>query len=267
MKENELKEKHTQELALVTSCEQSVPIQQEENEDTETTKQDKTAANTKDAQEEEDEEKKKVEKKRQKNILKKQQAREAMKKKELEVQNELVNTGPSARELELSRLKELYLDPNHLEIVEVPADGHCLFRAIAEQLNNELTMDDDDDDYEHVLMDYRILREKCADELALHQDTFAPFCEFDDSFSNYVERIRTSADAWGGHVELRALSQALHRPIIVYSASAPPLVMTGILDEGADTTRQQKSPLRVSYHKDFYALGEHYNSVVSRTQT
>jgi OTU domain-containing protein 6 len=189
-----------------------------------------------------------------------------MLKKELDRQKEMGGMGPSARDLEIDRLAELYLDPNNLDIVEVPADGHCLFRAIAELLNTEVTIDDEDDDYEHILMDYRILREKCADELALHEDTLGPFCEYEDSFQSYVERIRTSADAWGGHVELRALSQALNRPIIVYSATAPPLVMKGLSFEGEEENplSEFKKPLRVTYHRHYYALGEHYNYVAVR---
>jgi OTU domain-containing protein 6 len=240
--------------------------------------------------EKEEKQRQKAEQKRAKNVLKRRQAREAMQKKEYERLQELASLGPSAREVEIDRLKELYLEPNNLDIVEVPADGHCLFRAIAEQLNNELITpsrqyvekycyaeeEQTDEEYEHIFMDYKILREKCADALVLHEDTLAPFCEYEDSFQNYVARIRSSADAWGGHVELRALSQALNRPIIVYSASAPPLIMNGI---SSSTTGEEeaslstpsasaiKEPLRVSYHRHYYALGEHYNCVVVRKNT
>ena len=230
----------------------------------------------------------KAEKKRQKNLLKKQKAREAEKQRELQIQEDLANAGPSARVVESDRMKELYLDPNKLHIVEVPADGHCLYRAVAAQC-------DEDIDYRgirkwnswgvtHTLALFCVCFELrnsqililhaellflqpcfcfasstpsggiCADTLSSHAEEFAPFAEFDDSYEAYVGRVRSSAD-WGGQLELRALSQALHRRIVVYSANAPPLTM------GCDIATEDE-PIRVSYHKHYYALGEHYNCVV-----
>lgn len=73
-----------------------------------------------------------------------------------------------------------------------------------------------------------------------------------------MDRVRNSSD-WGGHLELRALSLALHKDIVVYSAqSKDPLIMTpdgGNRDHDPD-------PIRLSYHLHYYALGEHYNQVV-----
>jgi OTU domain-containing protein 6 len=96
--------------------------------------------------------------------------------------------------------------------------------------------------------------------LKQHEDEFGAFVEFTDSVSNYdqyVEQVRSSSE-WGGHVELRALSVALRRPIIIYSArEKEPLVLqdTNHLDDTA-------LPIRLSYHLHYYALGEHYNQVV-----
>jgi OTU domain-containing protein 6 len=91
---------------------------------------------------------------------------------------------------------------------------------------------------------------------------FAPFCEYDDgkasTFAEYVERVRNSAD-WGGHLELRALSLALHKQIVVYSAqSIEPLLVQPDDGMGAESD----DPIRLSYHLKYYALGEHYNQVV-----
>ena len=98
----------------------------------------------------------------------------------------------------------------------------------------------------------------CADTLVAHEDDFSPFCEYTDEvgdFSAYVERVRSSAD-WGGHLELRVLSLALKRPVWVYSATQlkPMIIEADETDDG--------SPIRVSYHQHYYALGEHYNEVV-----
>jgi OTU domain-containing protein 6 len=70
-----------------------------------------------------------------------------------------------------------------------------------------------------------------------------------------VDRVRSSNE-WGGHLELRALSEGLNKCIVVYSANQPVLV----LGEEGDA-------IRLSYHLHYYSLGEHYNQVVPRTTT
>lgn len=118
----------------------------------------------------------------------------------------------------------------------------------------------------------------CADALMEHEADLAPFCELSDemaTFAEYVQSVRSSS-RWGGHVELRALSLALSRPIHVYSAATavaaastntdppttqhlpPPQPL--ILDDG--THEADAEPIRLCYHLHYYALGEHYNTVV-----
>lgn len=72
-----------------------------------------------------------------------------------------------------------------------------------------------------------------------------------------MDHVRSSAE-WGGHLELRALSMALKRPVWIYSATQlkPMVIETEEVDH--------VEPIRVSYHKHYYALGEHYNEVVER---
>lgn len=99
--------------------------------------------------------------------------------------------------------------------------------------------------------------------MAAHEDDFAPFCEYTDAipdYSTYVERVRSSAD-WGGHLELRILSMALKRPVWIYDATGTkqPIVIDS--EGGHDS-----EPLRLSYHRQYYALGEHYNEVVPKDE-
>jgi OTU domain-containing protein 6 len=72
---------------------------------------------------------------------------------------------------------------------------------------------------------------------------------------------------WGGHIEIQAISASLRKAIFVYSADAPTIKMgEQFLDiNGDDTTGYgtSLSPLRLTYHKHYYALGEHYNSAVA----
>ena len=100
----------------------------------------------------------------------------------------------------------------------------------------------------------------CADTLLKKEEEFAPFCEYDEKapdFAGYVDRVRNSSE-WGGHLELRALSLALQKHIIVYSVqSREPLHI-----QPEDMTTEDTDPIRLSFHLHYYALGEHYNRVV-----
>jgi OTU domain-containing protein 6 len=104
----------------------------------------------------------------------------------------------------------------------------------------------------------------CATTLKREQDEFAPFCEYTDDvpdFDTYVQHVASTTLAeWGGHLELRALSVALQRPIHVYSVSngAKPL-------EILPPSTSSLLPIQLSYHLHFYGLGEHYNQVVPKT--
>jgi OTU domain-containing protein 6 len=57
---------------------------------------------------------------------------------------------------------------------------------------------------------------------------------------------------WGGELELRALAHALETPIRVFSVSHP--------IEFGDQFAQPS--LLLSYHKHYYSMGAHYNSVI-----
>jgi OTU domain-containing protein 6 len=117
----------------------------------------------------------------------------------------------------------------------------------------------------------------CADTLAAHPDDFAPFCEYqnddnlndhndNDPYQTYVSNVRTSAE-WGGHLELRALAVALHRPILIYQAHTPdPLEITPSSSGDATPAAVGDEPIRLSYHRHYYALGEHYNQVVMASE-
>lgn len=107
-------------------------------------------------------------------------------------------------------------------------------------------------------------------------------------FEAYCHDIeREDKVVWGGQAEIVALSGALCRPIVVFSANAPPLTVT----EGA-AIPVDALPLHISYvpvlvrspfpfslylmfsrlcfvsnnhfrfHEHYYGSGAHYNSVV-----
>jgi len=138
----------------------------------------------------------------------------------------------SERKKECAAISKKLVDVNR-RIKDVAADGHCLYRAVADQSGST----------------YTSIRETCASFMESHESDFAPFIE-DESFGDHCAKVRSSA-AWGGQPELLALARALDRPIVVYSRDSAPLRM------GEDCTGEE---LVVTYHRDYYALGEHYNS-------
>jgi len=93
-----------------------------------------------------------------------------------------------------------------------------------------------------------------------HAGDFISFMESDTvvdkaSFEKYCDKIANTSD-WGGHLELHAMVRALQIPVIVYSATSPEVNM------GEEFNQPNLIPLQITYHKHYYALGEHYNSVV-----
>ena len=91
-----------------------------------------------------------------------------------------------------------------------------------------------------------------------HKEDFEPFINIEESagsFDDYCDRVASPVAAvWGGQLELRALSAVLRRPIWVYDALQPTVRM----GEG------DGEPIRLSFHRHFYSLGEHYNSVIAK---
>lgn len=91
-------------------------------------------------------------------------------------------------------------------------------------------------------------------------DEFSPFLGLDKDdpeFKIYCDRVASEISAeWGGELELKALSCALGRTILVYSKDSPILRMNDNSSSSSNSV-----PLRVTYHKHYFSLGEHYNSV------
>ncbi|KAJ1860733.1 OTU protein [Coemansia sp. RSA 2703] len=137
-----------------------------------------------------------------------------------------------------------------LAVHEIRADGHCLYSAIADQIST----------YHGQPADFQTMRKRAADYMRQHRDDFMPFMVtdvgdmFDEpAFDNYCDRIESTAD-WGGHQEITALSHALETPIYIYQTGMPVLRI-------GDDDYASKDPIKLSYHRHAYGLGEHYNSL------
>ncbi|KAF8820821.1 OTU family cysteine protease [Cardiosporidium cionae] len=150
-----------------------------------------------------------------------------------------------------------YLSDLNMVIHDIAADGHCLYKAVAHQL--QFVNIEDEEASTSSTFSYKILRSMTADFIYAKKYEFLPFLdEFysdEENFRNYCNLIRDTAE-WGGDLELRALSLLLQRPIFIY--------------KGLDTSKLYihgeeflpATPLRLAYLRHAYTLGEHYNSII-----
>jgi len=150
-----------------------------------------------------------------------------------------------ARHTETEKIKQ-HLAARNLTFYEVPSDGNCMYVAILDQLNKAGGS-----------YTTQQLRSIAANFMQSHKDDFMPFMdevENEAQFIKYCEDTeRTSA--WGGQLELRALSQVLRRGIEVVQAEGRVIVI------GEEFINSSLEPIILTYHRHMYGLGEHYNSV------
>ncbi|KAM9737598.1 deubiquitinase OTUD6B [Menidia menidia] len=138
-----------------------------------------------------------------------------------------------------------------LQIREIPSDGHCMYRAVEDQLAQRAKPGP--------TVSMKELRSRTAEHMRAHADDFLPFLSnpttgelfTPDEFEKYCSDVEHTA-AWGGQLELRALTQILQVPIEVVQADSPS-VKIGEEYEGGLIT--------LVYMRHAYGLGEHYNSV------
>ncbi|NXI41251.1 OTU6B Deubiquitinase, partial [Galbula dea] len=158
-----------------------------------------------------------------------------------------------ARHLESQKLASL-LAARHLEIKQIPSDGHCMYRAIEDQLKDHQNS-----------WTVATLRSQTAKYMQSHIDDFLPFLTNPSSgemfsreeFEKYCDDIANTA-AWGGQLELRALSHILQTPIEVVQMDSPPIIV------GEEYSGKA---IILVYMRHAYGLGEHYNSVKLLTDT
>ncbi|XP_073100748.1 OVARIAN TUMOR DOMAIN-containing deubiquitinating enzyme 5 [Elaeis guineensis] len=158
---------------------------------------------------------------------------------------------------------ERKLGPLGFTINEIKPDGHCLYRAVEDQLSLHSRNISP--------YSYQDLREMAANYMREHASDFLPFFLSDgkievdsdispvERFEKYCEEVQTTA-AWGGQLELDALTHCLKKHIVIYSGSFPDVEMGKEYKSENDNLRN--SSILLSYHRHAYGLGEHYNSVV-----
>ncbi|KAL6748119.1 hypothetical protein V8C86DRAFT_3020691 [Haematococcus lacustris] len=169
---------------------------------------------------------------------------------------EAAAAGPSAREAEEEALAAL-LAPLALRMKDIRADGHCLYRALEDQLAATASRTPGTSPRPSFLQ----LRKAAADHIRAHPAAYAAFMDCPDGTSaadaveQYCQELEGTA-AWGGQLELSVLAQVLKRTIVVHAVGLPPVTL-------GDDYGDNGPALKVCYLRHAFGLGEHYNSLES----
>ena len=206
----------------------------------------------------------------------------------MRIASEKANAGPSLRDEEMKTL-EAILIPKGLVIHDIAADGHCMFRAIEDQMkymniktsqlqirqvlevsatckSSSAANGRKDTGCSEETLSYLDLRKLVAAQLRSNYDKYVPFLDVSeddgdqhencstlfDRYQQYCNSIEKTAK-WGGHLELHAIADATSCKIEVYSADMQ------LISFGPEESREP--PILLCYLKHAYGLGEHYNSI------
>lgn len=122
-----------------------------------------------------------------------------------------------------------------LTIVHITADGNCLFRAVADQLEGN---EEEHPKYRKMVVDY----------IEEHREEYEPFLEDEVPFDDYCKNMRETS-TWAGHMELQVISSVTHTNICIHRLSFPRWHIQNFKSTEARC-------IHLSYHN-----GEHYNSI------
>ncbi|RDX87432.1 OTU domain-containing protein, partial [Mucuna pruriens] len=128
-------------------------------------------------------------------------------------------------------------------VTGVPADGRCLFRAIAHGAclrNGEKAPDENS---QRELADE--LRAKVVEELLKRREETEWFIEGD--FDTYVKRIQQPY-VWGGEPELLMASHVLKTPISVFMRDTGSVDLVNIAKYGEEYRNDKEIPINVLFH-------------------
>lgn len=170
---------------------------------------------------------------------------EAMQRAEEEAAN---MTDHRARESDY--MKKIF-EKHNLEEKDINPDGHCLFSAVADQLDqNDIALGGTGEPA------YKTVRKAASAYMLEHGDDFAPFLEED--LEGYARKMRDTAE-WGGQLELMALARRYRAEIRV--------VQDGRMERiGEEEGKESGKTLWLAYYRHGYGLGEHYNSLRTKAK-
>ncbi|KAK7183975.1 hypothetical protein DPSP01_012253 [Paraphaeosphaeria sporulosa] len=164
---------------------------------------------------------------------------------------------PDLREQERTRMEQ-HFGKYGVEVKEIRADGHCLYAAVADQMETRglglkprIQVKTQE---EAKLPDYKRVRYAAADLIESHPDDFVGFME--EPLDVYLQKIRETGE-WGGHMELMALARS-------YGVNINVLHSDGHVDKiepGDDVKDEDDKEIWLGYYRHSHGLGEHYNSL------
>ncbi len=166
---------------------------------------------------------------------------------------------PDLRERERKAMQEAYTSRG-LKEHEIRSDGHCLYAAVADQLEQsevglkpkiQLDMVDDRVQLKTAINGYKIARQVAATYISQNPEDFSPFLE--EPLDQYVATIRDTGE-WGGHLEILALAKA-------YGVDINILQGNGKVEKIECGTDSEPRTLWLAYYHHSFGLGEHYNSL------
>ncbi|KAJ6221386.1 hypothetical protein RDWZM_007198 [Blomia tropicalis] len=187
-------------------------------------------------------------------VTKSHRRRENKERKERERQERIklgqLDDSENIRLIEMKRVEEL-LEERGLNLCEISSDGDCMYKAIEHQM--KLTR--------NIAHTVEELRHRSSEYIRQNKDDFLPFLLNDENnvvtdreFDVYCDKI-ANTKTWGGHLELKALSNCLKVPIEIIQAEGSS-IQIGFSEFGFN------NPLILCYFRHAYQLGEHYNSVM-----
>lgn len=166
---------------------------------------------------------------------------------------------PDLREKERKDMQEAYTSRGLTEH-EIRSDGHCLYAAVADQLENsevslkpkiQLAIAHDNAQLKPAIAGYKITRQVAAAYISQNPGDFSPFLE--EPLDQYVTTIRDTGE-WGGHLEVLALAKA-------YGVNINILRGDGKVERIECGIDNEPRILWLAYYHHSFGLGEHYNSL------
>ncbi|KAJ5597554.1 Ovarian tumor otubain [Penicillium hordei] len=161
--------------------------------------------------------------------------------------------------------------------IEVTPDGHCLYSAVAKQLD-ESGLSLRPDPSRIVLQPatqsridtvaspqhdgYRAVRAVTADFIMEHKEDFEAFME--EPLESYTRKIKLTAE-WGGQLELQAIARAYGVEINVVQKDGRMEKIESGDSDSFDEEEKHKRVIWLAYYRHTYGLGEHYNALVKKS--
>ena len=166
---------------------------------------------------------------------------------------------PNLQEQERKAMQEAYISRG-LKEHEIRSDGHCLYAAVADQLQHsgiglkpkiQVNIMNDKSQQKPAIAGYSVTRQVAAAYISQNPDDFSPFLE--EPLDQYVTTIKDTGE-WGGHLEILALAKAYAVDINVLQGNG----RVEKIDCGFD---DEPRVLWLAYYHHSFGLGEHYNSL------